>query len=61
LGAACCTTLGSAKIFRAIMRWIRQQLKAAPLQALGEADPAVSSVLSVARAIFFYAKHAFRA
>src|ERR1700747_1413198 len=36
-GAACCTTLSSAKIFRAIMRWLRQQSKAAPLQALGEA------------------------
>jgi hypothetical protein len=53
--------LDSAKIFRVIMQWIRQQLKAAPLQTLGEADPAVSGVLSVARAIFFYAERAFHA
>jgi hypothetical protein len=37
-GAACCITLGSAKILRAIMRWIRRHSKAAPLQALGESD-----------------------
>jgi hypothetical protein len=31
-------TLAGIKIFRAIMRWVRQQSKAAPLQALGKVD-----------------------
>jgi hypothetical protein len=32
-GAACYTTLGSANIFRGIVRWVWQRSKAAPLQA----------------------------
>jgi len=35
-GAACCTTLSSATIFRGIMPVVWQRSKAAPLQALGE-------------------------
>ena len=44
-GAACCTTLGSAKTFCAIVRWVRQHSKAAPLQALGENDHHLSFVI----------------